>query len=50
MTQCKASPMGGGRCEREEGHEGKHFRSFVNREGGFEWDDESQAKYSSRFD
>ena len=49
MTQCKASPMGGGRCEREEGHEGKHAKSLPSGRL-FEWSDESQAKYSSRFD
>ena len=54
MTQCKASPMGGGSCELPEGHDGKHFRAFKHREGGFEWDDASQRRladeHSSRFD
>lgn len=47
--QCKASPMGGGRCELDAGHDGKHRRTFPSGRP-FEWTDESQAKHVSRFD
>lgn len=63
MTRCAASPLGGGQCELEAGHDGKHRRrmwrymSDGSREPGswFEWDDESQKRLadklgSSRFD
>jgi hypothetical protein len=59
VKQCKQQPLGGGQCEREAGHDGKHMKTsypygperdpFV-----FEWDDESQRrladKHGSRFD
>ncbi len=57
--RCKQSPMGGGRCELEQGHDGKHRRTSYPRGTErppfvFEWTDESQtaliAKHGSRFD
>lgn len=51
--ECKAQPLGGGQCELDEGHEGRHMRRF--RTGTpFYWSDTSQRKladkHGSRFD
>ncbi|UXA19516.1 hypothetical protein [Mycobacterium sp. SMC-4] len=52
--QCDRHAFGGGRCELDAGHDGKHYRAWPDRDGGFEWTDKSQAelvdRYSSRFD
>ncbi|MGE2733818.1 hypothetical protein [Mycolicibacterium vaccae] len=53
-TQCGRPALGGVRCELAPGHDGKHYRSWPDREGGFSWTDESQTaladRYASRFD
>lgn len=53
VTQCESEPLGGGRCEREQGHEGKHGKRMPSGRW-FEWSDESQTRLasekSSRFD
>ncbi len=36
MNQCKRHALGGGQCELDAGHDGKHRR------GTFEWSEESQ--------
>lgn len=59
MERCTASPLTGGRCDLEVGHEGKHRKtSYPEGPNGrpftFEWDDESQTalikRYQSRLD
>lgn len=53
QEQCKAYALGGGRCELEAGHVGKHSRAWADG-GVFEWTSESQLKladkHASRFD
>lgn len=52
LRQCTASPMGGGRCELEAGHDGKHRKKLTHT--WFEWTEDSQqrlvAREGSRFD
>lgn len=57
--QCKSFPLGGGQCELDAGHEGKHQRtSFPYGPEGkpfvFDWTDEGQRRlvneHTSRFD
>ena len=57
--RCTASPLSGGRCDLEAGHDGKHRKTSYpyGPEGKpfvFEWDDESQIRLAkqlgSRFD
>lgn len=38
---CNRPAFGGGYCELEKGHDGKHFRAWPDRPGGFTWSDES---------
>jgi hypothetical protein len=62
---CPATPLGGGQCELDMGHDGKHRKQLWRYDyldsgkaptpaGVFEWDDDSQRrltdKHSSRFD
>lgn len=58
-TQCRVSSLGGGQCQLEAGHDGKHRKTSYpyGREGKpfvFEWTEESQRrladKQGSRFD
>ena len=46
---CTSEPLGGGKCDLPKGHDGKHFKAFKHRDGGFEWDDESQSRLASRY-
>lgn len=48
LPKCGRSPAGGGKCELNEGHGGKHYRTWPDRVGGFSWTDESQAKLMKR--
>jgi hypothetical protein len=59
VKRCASEPLGGGRCQLEVGHVGKHSKTsypYGIEKGGvtFEWDDESQTrlarKQTSRFD
>jgi hypothetical protein len=40
--QCKATPLGGGQCELDKGHDGKHLLHFPAG-GVFSWTHESQV-------
>lgn len=51
--QCRSQPMGGGQCDLEKGHDGKHKRTSYpygpeGRPFVFEWTDESQRRLASR--
>lgn len=46
---CRSEPLGGGRCELPVGHEGKHFKAWTDRDGGFSWSDAGQGNLVKRF-
>lgn len=60
-VQCGSSPLSGGRCELESGHDGKHSKTtrfwhadcspevYGTVSGVFEWDDVSQSGLASQF-
>jgi hypothetical protein len=64
-SQCTAAPLGGGQCELQADHEGKHRKTMwrydyldagapPTKSGIFEWDNDSQTRLAyeqtSRFD
>jgi hypothetical protein len=50
--QCGKFMITGGRCERKDGHEGKHRKTYTD--GEYTWDDEGTTReaeqWASRFD
>jgi hypothetical protein len=48
-NQCTATPLGGGRCELDTNHEGKHTLHFPGG-GVFSWTRESQLELVKRFE